>query len=283
MPSHSSFFFLLLLTTAAPAAPLTFSATGCGPYAPKEEPLLEKYLDLVAKDGKSAFLLHLGDIVHGTKKDWPEEQFAKVATILRASKTPVFIVPGDNEWNDQDDPDQAWSFWVKHFMNFEKHFPDAPKVQRQRERPENLAWVQNGVLMVGINLVGGRVHDKKEWARRMDENGDWVRRQLKENGEAARAMVVFAQATPLKDHEPFVRQLADAAKTWGKPVLYLHADGHVWQVESPWRAPNLVRVQTEQLSKNPPVLVTVSEDPAAPFHFDRRDGKAPIVVRIGKK
>lgn len=55
-----------------------------------------------------------------------------------------------------------------------------------------------------------------------------------------------------------------------KPVLYLHADGHVWQVEKGWRAPNLLRVQTDQVRLNPPVLVTVTEDSDNPFLFDRR-------------
>jgi hypothetical protein len=42
-----------------------FAATGCSPYAPDEEPLLEHRVELVNQDGKSEFLVHLGDTVTG--------------------------------------------------------------------------------------------------------------------------------------------------------------------------------------------------------------------------
>ncbi len=85
-----------------------------------------------------------------------------------------------------------------------------------------------------------------------------------------RAAVIFAQAMPSPDHEPFVRAFAEHCKEFQKPVLYLHADGHVWQLEKAWRAPNLWQVQTDMLGTNPPVLVTVTEDAREPFVFDRR-------------
>src|SRR5947207_106357 len=81
----------LLIPSGASAEPLVFSATGCGPYQPEEEPLLAKYVELVNADGKSQFLVHLGDIVSGSKKAWPEEQYVKVAGLLKASKIPVFV------------------------------------------------------------------------------------------------------------------------------------------------------------------------------------------------
>src|SRR5688500_2605024 len=111
----------LALSTPALAEPLRFSATGCGPYKPEEEPLLAQYVQKVGEDGRSEFLLHLGDIVSGTKKAWPESQYAKVADLLKRSKVPVFVAPGDNEWNDLDDPVQGWKFWTRHFLHFEKH------------------------------------------------------------------------------------------------------------------------------------------------------------------
>jgi len=266
---------LIALAACAPAQAqtLSFSATGCGPYKPEEEPLLERYVDLVNADGKSEFLVHLGDIVSGSKKKWPEAQYAKVAGILKASRIPVLIVPGDNEWNDLDNPDEGWKFWTKHFLRFEKNFKNPPPLQHQKIRPENWAFVSKGVLFVGINLVGGRVHDVKEWARRMKEDNDWVRICMKRFGPQVRAAVVLAQAEPAKSHDPFFKQFADDVEKFAKPVLYLHADGHVWQVHKSWMAANLLRVQTDQVGRNPPVLVTVTNDAKNPFEFDRRLAK----------
>jgi hypothetical protein len=262
---------LLVATPAVRAEPLIFSAIGCGPYKPAEEPLLERYVALVGADGKSEFLIHLGDIVSGAKKTWPEAQYAKVADILRKAKLPVFVVPGDNEWNDLDDPARGWKYWEKHFLQFDKQFGYQRPVRRQQVRPENMAWTSKGVLLIGLNLVGGRVHDKAEWARRMQDDADWVRESMARDGGGVRAAVVFAQTKPMKEQESFFKDFAAAVGKWGKPVLFLHADGHVWQEEPRFMAtPNLLRVQTDQLGSNPPLLVTVSDEPDRPFVFDRR-------------
>lgn len=265
---------LVVAATFLPHAqgePLVFSAIGCGPYSLKEEPILERYVALVGEDGKSEFLVHLGDIVSGSKKVWPEAQYIKIRDMLAKSKIPVFVVLGDNEWNDLDDPAIGLKHWTRHFLHFDKRFAHGWPVARQEIRPENLAFTRKGVLMIGINLVGGRVHDAAEWATRMQHDVDWVRQCLGTQGKEARAVVVFAQTEPKKEHRPFFEPFAEDVKRYGKPVLYLHADGHVWQHEPGFmKAPNLLRVQTDQLGRNPPVQVTVTDDATAPFVFDRR-------------
>jgi hypothetical protein len=247
---------------------LRFSAFGCGPYKPAEEALLAKQVKMIGADGQSEFLIHLGDIVSGSKKAWPEAQYAKIADILRQSTVPTFVVLGDNEYNDLDNPAEGLRFWRKHFLHFDKRFQYAPTIQRQKDRDENFAWISKGVLLIGINLPGGRVHDKKEWADRMRDDADWVQECMTKWKKDVRACVVMAQAEPTKAHEPFFKQFTAHCKEFEKPVLYLHADGHVWQLHKKWRAPNVTRVQTDMIGRNPPVLVTVTDDAA--FVFDRR-------------
>jgi hypothetical protein len=264
---------LALLAPPAGAEPLTFSVTGCGPYKPAEKDLLARYVAGVGADGKSDFLVHLGDIFSGTVNPAPESEYVAAAGILKRSKVPVFIVPGDNEWNDQLDPNRAWKFWTKHFTDFEKNFAKAPALDRQAVRTENFAFMAKGVLLVGLNIVGGRVHDPREWKTRHSQNNDWVKEQLGKHGEKSRALVVFAQAEPTATHDSFFKPFAEQVKAWGKPTLYIHADGHVWQVHKKWRADNLLRVQTDMVGANPPVIVTVTDDPNEPFQFERRRKK----------
>ncbi|MCC6508249.1 MAG: hypothetical protein IT423_04025 [Pirellulaceae bacterium] len=261
---------LLLTVSSLQAQALHFAATGCGPYAPEEEPLLEHYVDLVNRDGQSEFLVHLGDVVTGKKKQWPESQYEKVASILKRCTRPVLVVLGDNEWNDLDNPAEGLTFWNRQLRDFDKHFPNSPKLQKQSVRSENFAFVSKGVLIIGLNLVGGRVHDKDEWALRLKHNADWVQEQFAAHRNDVRSVVILAQARPAKDHEMFFKPFTQSCIELGKPVLYLHADGHVWEVEKGWRAPNVWRVQTDQVKLNPPVLVTVTENAAEPFVFDRR-------------
>jgi hypothetical protein len=262
--------FIAIQTHGAMAQTLRFSAIGCGPYAPEEEQLLAHYVDLVNRDDQSDFFVHQGDIVTGKNKQWPESQYAKVAGILRQSTRPTFVVLGDNEWNDLTNPDEGLAFWNRNFRNFEQHFPQVDRLEKQAERPENFAFVMKGVLVLGLNIVGGRVHDKVEWKTRLQHDADWVREQFAKHSNDVRAAVLIAQAAPAASHELFFQQLESLCKEWVKPVLYLHADGHVWQLEKGWRAPNLWRVQTDQVKLNPPILVSVTEDPSNPFLFDRR-------------
>lgn len=246
---------------------VSFSAVGDGPRADADWAILRSQLERVDKDGRSAFLIHLGDITKGTDV-LPEPYYVRVATLLKESKTPVFIVPGDNEWNDLDNPAQGWEFWTRHFMGFDEHFPKAPRPARQRTRPENFAFELRGVLFVGLNLVGGAVHDSAEWATRHGDNVAWVKEQFAAHPDV-RAAVICAQARPAEKQEDFFAPFCDAAEAFSKPVLYLHGDGHVYEVERPWRKPNLTRVQVDQVSKGPPLLVTIAPDEETPFQFAR--------------
>ena len=252
-----------------------FSAMGCGPYTLEAEKALARYVALENREQPaSSFLVHCGDIVTSQNKNWPEERYANVASLLRkGNKIPTFIVPGDNEWNDQDDPDLHWKYWTKHFLRFDSNWTveRAGKIARQREREENFAFVLGGVLFVGINHVGGRVHDADEWKIRHHHNAWWIGRQFSAHRDKVRAAVVFAQASADRKAPRFLGEFREHALSFKKPVLYLHADGHKWFVRPGEWAANVTHVQLDVVNAQfPPVRVTVSTDPRKPFAFDRR-------------
>ena len=65
------------------------------------------------------FIAHVGDIKSGRTTCY-ESSFSDVAEIfthnsnaLNYDPRDVFFVPGDNEWVDCQDPDQAWRWWMK--------------------------------------------------------------------------------------------------------------------------------------------------------------------------
>jgi len=66
-------------------------------------------------------VVHVGDI-KGGGSPCNEAVYVKVSDMLSKAAAPVFILPGDNEWNDFVDPDPipAWSHWKKHFMRFDQ-------------------------------------------------------------------------------------------------------------------------------------------------------------------
>lgn len=284
--------FLIFLAAAGGviAEPVRFSAMGCGPYKPPDEVAMRHHVaqeNLV--ENKSAFLIHLGDINSGVlakSGKLGEDRYAAIAKWLsEGNQIPTYIVPGDNEWNDRPDPDVGWQFWSKHLLRLNEKF-DAPwETRRQEVRPENFAFVHGGVLFIGLNIVGGRVHDPVEWAMRFKQDNDWVEAQYAEHKDSVRAAVVLAQANVVGQgkpkaavnllFQPFTNRFAKLSAGFGKPVLFLHADGHTWTKDRPWKAaPNVMRVQVDLIqARFPPVQVTVDDAPDKDgeiFHFERR-------------
>ena len=174
---------------------------------------------------------------------------------------------------------------MKRLLRLEEKIPPGWQTERQAERPENFAFVHRGVLFIGLNVVGGRIHDPAEWARRFKQNNDWVEAQYAKHKEGVRAAVVFVQANVVGQgkpktavnilFKPFTSRFAELSAAFGKPVLFVHADGHKWIRDRPWKkSQNVTRVQVDLIqAKFPPVQVTVKEKPGKDgeiFAFDRR-------------
>jgi hypothetical protein len=260
---------ILTLVAGDPArsqnAPITFSVIADVPYGVSELPLLEQHVADHNLYSPAEFMVHLGDLLFG---ECLEERYVEVADVLSALAVPTFVVPGDNEWNDCDDPDLAWSYWSHHFLRFEQDACGAPSVEVQAVRPENFAFVKNGVLFAGINLVAGQVLDPVQWNLRLQQDADWVRHQLETKRAQVRAAVLLAQAGPEPNRSLFFDAFELAAATFGKPILFLHGDGHSWIQDRPFAAANALRVQVDRGTK-PPVQVTVTLDAVNPFQLER--------------
>jgi hypothetical protein len=248
-------------------APVTFSVIADVPYAESELAVLAQHVTNHDRYSPADFLVHLGDIV-GSSGPCVEPAYQDVANALLGLAVPAFIIPGDNEWNDCDEPEEAWDFWETYFADFEGNFCGTPPVQGQLARPENFAFVDRGVLFVGINLPGGST-PPGGWSPLLQHDADWVGSQLGGQQAAVRAAVIFAHAGPGQSkHATFFDQFVPDAADFAKPILYLHGDGHTWRMDRPFTAQNVLRVQLERGTK-PPVEVTVGLDPVDPFALDR--------------
>ena len=204
---------LLLAANSAsaqePAKEILFYAMGDVPYTASDDVLLPKQIAELPTDG--AFVVHVGDIKGGAVPCLPGI-YDKVNQMLRKCKTPLFIIPGDNEWNDclLPGPDTAWGYWVKYFMRFDQNWQHKLPVFRQLEREENFSFVIDKVLFLGINIVGGRVHDPAEWKVRLQQNYDWVQKNMDHHGAEIRSVVLFGHANPNASHKLFFDQLGSA-------------------------------------------------------------------------
>jgi len=239
------------------------------PRSDKEDILIQEQIKLHNELSQSEFMFHVGDIKTG-KTPCDEEVYSKVAGYLKKINVPTFIVPGDNEWNDCDDPDSAWRFWVKYFMEFENNWKLETKIYRQTETKENFAFTSKDVLFIGLNLVGGLVHDSTEWRERHNNNALWVETQFSKNKNDVRAAVIITQATPNEKHDDFMTKFLISAEQFTKPIIFIHGDGHRWIYEESWLKPNIIRIQVDQGGIAPPLKLVMNPESENIISYDRK-------------
>lgn len=123
------------------------------------------------------------------------------------------------------------------------------------------------VLFLGLNLVGGRVHDPAIWKRKMEYDLDWVTMGFKNRNLSA--AVIFAQANPGPDHALFMGGFRPVAREFGRPILFIHGDGHYWLLDQPWLEENITRVQVDKGGIADPLEVRIHLSDSVTFTFER--------------
>jgi hypothetical protein len=123
---------------------------------------------------------------------------------------------------------------------------------------ENVMWESDDVLFVAVNVPGGSNNDADPWygaptaspqqtteaANRTGAALRWLDRAFSTAGEAhARSVVVMLQAdmwdldgkdvSHVANYEPIVSSLATHTLAYGKPVLLLNGDSHVYRSDNP--------------------------------------------------
>lgn len=247
-----------------------FTVIGDVPYNDDQRTGLIAMIDAHNSKAKSEFVVHVGDIKPGADA-CDESVYEDVSGLLKKFNTPTFIVLGDNEYNDCGSPADALALWNRYFLHFNKNWEFQYEVEYQDDRTENFAWVENGVLFLGLNLVGSSVRDQAEWDNRLAHDADWVEQQLDSHNKNIKAAVVFGHAnvTEIGPEKflPFTERFRASAKAFEKPVLYMQGDGHFWFENRPWPEQNILRVQIEGGANA--VQVTVNPNSEDPFVFDR--------------
>lgn len=164
-------------------------------------------------------------------------------------------------------------------MDYEtKHWP-APKqwnVTRDNadKYPENFAFVYNEILFVGINLVGGVVHDAKEWEKRQEANLQWIDDNYQEYKDNIKAFVLFAHADPdVPSNSPFYEPFKEKVSLEYNeiPVVLIHRNLGVepWSWETEFEnIPNLSVIVVAG-SSWPPLMGAIDFRQDNPFIFDQ--------------
>jgi hypothetical protein len=254
---------------------LTFCVIADVPYYDDEKVFLPT--QLATQMEGCEFLVHLGDIMRG-EVSCDEEHYTTIKNIMLESKLPAFIVPGDNEWNDCGDESEiedAWVLWNTHLMHLENNWNHTLDVIRQPDYEENFYFIRKRVLIVGLNIVGGRVHDADEWTSRLLGEVDWVLQIVTMNvlqNNNVDGIIIMAHAKPTNENQIFFNPLRDFIHDELRdevPVMYLHGDGHSF-VHTPnfYNQANYVRIQHEGGVRDPVLKILADPQKLGPQVYD---------------
>ncbi len=254
-----------------------FFVTSDAPHNTADEIKLTRELaNLHPRDGD--FLIHLGDVGDASVSMCTMSVYEDAADLLRQSPIPVFVIPGDNDWNNCPDPRSAFGYWMDELNRFEDNFDkeentNFPTVRRQMARTENFSFLHKGVLFMAFHLVDGKVQSETEWSLRIAEDVAWMDEELNAHGvEEYRAVVILAHSAPTPKVGDFVWPLKNHLMKLKKPVLYLHAndgDGMLEYNPFPEDLPRLSVVRLEKGYKVSPTQIFVKTGPK-PFKIQMK-------------
>lgn len=284
---------------------VSFYAMGDTPYTLDQRHCLNQQLrNINITSGGPTFMIHLGDIKHGTQWD-PcnnaayndiSKMFTHPENALYYDPRDTFFVPGDNEWSDCYDLDDAWSLWTEHFgvgnqFGFGTFSPGKNiAVERQTtefrlpgvDRSENFAFFINGVLFIGLNMVGG--DDVGDEELRLGQNFNWTKSKLRYyKRRGMKACVLFAHARmgkpgPRKTYFGDKLMSLLRRRYASLPVMHVHGDGHDYCLSTfDENNENLYDLEVDDGGFSPPVVVSVvtnadPNDDTHLFKIDQRGG-----------
>lgn len=261
-------------------AVVNFVVMGDVPYSVDEARLLTQQLKAMRRN-HGEFMIHVGDINSAANDDCEEVLFRMVRNIMLQSKIPTIMIPGDNDWNECPDPEEAEYIWKFYFEDFvqttnanwgETHGLD---IRRDPNSHVNFSQLIGSVLFVGVHITGPPVRDQVEWDTRMADNVNWVEQSYFYYGESGsvQSVVVFGHANPRDIHRIFRKGLGNLCEAWAIPMMYIHGDGHTFFVnegeETDFDCVHMMQIQVDRGRDADPLKITVDNQNPKPFTLKR--------------
>ena len=146
-------------------------------------------------------------------------------------------------------PKEALKFFGNHFFGFHKKWEQAADLDKlgirqmntiqHPDHPELFAFAHESILFVSVHLINGKEGDEPagEWDHRMKTNIDWVNDNVDtycSNG-LIRGVILLGHSLRSPRTRPLFEGIYGVFQSSRErarmPVLYLHGDGHNWDVD----------------------------------------------------
>ena len=239
---------LLLNPTKKPSSIPTVSLSTPKPSYGTKNPVVFYVLPEIAYDFRAK--IHLYNQIDGVPKDanfivhmsafnsnvtfCPEQVYRTVKnTIQSATKTPVFLLPSDNDYSDCENTAEAWAYWIKYWGHFDEYWDHPLQVKRQNSRPENFAFFVNEfVLFIGVHIISGNKMKALDHELLMIDNIEWAMKNINEfKNRGLNVVVIFGHTSAHEVHDSFFKTLGEVAEDLNLPILYVHGDSSTWMIQ----------------------------------------------------
>eukprot|EP00804_Cyclotella_cryptica_P017166 CCRYP_013111-RA/>CCRYP_013111-RA protein AED:0.03 eAED:0.03 QI:477/1/1/1/1/1/2/201/687 len=232
---------------------IIFYVMADSPYSDRErETIMPNAINSLPQDAE--LLFHLGDLEYKKKDQCAEWAYEVASRILRRSRVPVFVVPGDNDLNDCEDHDKAEQFWTKYYGSMDQNWSHSLSVTRWGKLDESFSFLHNRILFFGINIVGGKPYDDDEKTQRHAEHLRQLKRIMNTRSEEYDIVVLLGHAEPKSRHADLFEGedgLAQYVSEMKKPFVHIHGDYHSWyEREKSFGVKNYLRISLDSLIRD---------------------------------
>ncbi|KAL3759030.1 hypothetical protein ACHAWU_008639 [Discostella pseudostelligera] len=250
------------------------------PYDLSNLQWVTRELETLSPD-EADFAIHLGNANGDEESMCQEYGFERAAAVLKKSRVPMLVIPGDLDWaacGDEDTAQQALSWWEIYLGKLERNWEHPLNVEYSENVVGNFAFLHKGVLFISVSIVD-YLTAPNEVTTRLEQNVIWTKEQLSHfDKEAYHALVIFGHAPPSDRQGEYFWPIMEEIKNIDKPVLYLHANANgSFEQYSPFNeAENFMAVQLEKQGVEAPMKVVVKgndkkRDTKDLFAFERRE------------
>ena len=261
----------------------TFYVMADAPYSDEERyHLMPRHIGQLGDDGE--FLVHLGDLQYATVDRCREGAYFEAREILKRSRMPTFVLPGDNDINDCPSMSHGEEMWMKYFHLFDKkHWNHSFDVTRWGDLDESFSFIQKRVLYLGLNMIGGTPYSWSEKTQRHQKHLEQVRALFESHEGKFDVIVLLKHAEPGRNHRDFFGDgdrdglFIDMIRRLGKPTIHFHGDYHeYYEEEAEYGVGNYMRISLDGESVAPPIRVTIDVSKPNPITVNRRQSNLRV-------
>jgi hypothetical protein len=247
------------------------------PYSANERDItMPAYIEQLSAD-VAQFLVHLGDLQSVQESNCEEWAYQNASNILRKSRVPTFVLPGDNDMNDCDDVQHGEEMWTKYFRRFDERWDHDFVVTRWGDLDESFSFLHKGVLYFGVNIPGGTPYSSSVAEVRNNVHLERIGFIL--NGlsdDDYRVIVLLGHVDPTYGNagnsQDFFEGFANIVRGLGKPTVYFHGDRHeYYELEGGEHGvDDYLRISLDGESIAPPIRVEIDVSKVNPIKVSRR-------------